>query len=67
MCIIQACMYVRFRRSTVITFKLSPGLRVTIKPPKKGVQISAETLELEKLHAVLDSLREKPLSQSDTS
>uniref|UniRef100_A0A2S2QV56 Dynein intermediate chain 2, ciliary n=1 Tax=Sipha flava TaxID=143950 RepID=A0A2S2QV56_9HEMI len=46
-------------RSTVITFKLSPGLRATMKSPKKGVLISVETMELEKLYAILDTFRKK--------
>ncbi|XP_027845899.2 LOW QUALITY PROTEIN: dynein intermediate chain 2, ciliary-like [Aphis gossypii] len=45
-------------RCTVVTYKLSPNLRTIMKSPKKGVQIPTETLELEKLHTVLNSIRE---------
>jgi len=47
-----------FNRCTVVTYKLSPNLRTIMKSPKKGVQIPTETLELEKLHTVLNSIRE---------
>ncbi|XP_060855178.1 dynein intermediate chain 2, ciliary-like [Metopolophium dirhodum] len=45
-------------RGTIVTYKLSPNLRAIMKSPKKGVQIPTETLELEKLHTVLNSVRE---------
>jgi len=47
-----------FHRGTIVTYKLSPNLRTIMKSPKKGVQIPTETLELEKLHTVLNSVRE---------
>ncbi|XP_026821468.1 dynein intermediate chain 1, axonemal-like [Rhopalosiphum maidis] len=43
---------------TIATYKLSPNLRTIMKSPKKGVQIPTETLEFEKLHAVLNTIRE---------
>lgn len=46
------------RRSTVVTLKLSPNLRTIMKPPKKGVQLSTEEMELEKLSKALESTRE---------
>ncbi|XP_050420247.1 dynein axonemal intermediate chain 1-like [Adelges cooleyi] len=45
-------------RSHVVTLKMSPNLRLVMKPPKKGKHYTTQMLELEKLHKVLDSTRE---------
>ncbi|VVC25456.1 WD40/YVTN repeat-like-containing domain,WD40 repeat,WD40-repeat-containing domain [Cinara cedri] len=45
-------------KSTVITLKMSPNLRLVMKPPKKGKHYTTQMLELEKLHKALDSTRE---------
>lgn len=45
-------------RSTTIALKMSPNLRLLMKPPKKGKHYTTQMLELEKLHKALDSTRE---------
>lgn len=47
-----------FFRSTTIALKMSPNLRLVMKPPKKGKHYTTQMLELEKLHRALDSTRE---------
>ncbi|XP_025200719.1 dynein intermediate chain 2, ciliary-like isoform X1 [Melanaphis sacchari] len=45
-------------KSTVVALKMSPNLRLIMKPPKKGKHYTTQMLELEKLHKALDSTRE---------
>lgn len=51
-------VYYVFYRSTVVALKMSPNLRLIMKPPKKGKHYTTQMLELEKLHKALDSTRE---------
>ncbi|VVC43937.1 Six-bladed beta-propeller, TolB-like,WD40-repeat-containing domain,WD40 repeat [Cinara cedri] len=44
-------------KSMIVTFKLSPNLRTTLKSPKKGEQIPSEILEQNKLDEVLNQVR----------
>ncbi|KAL4121331.1 hypothetical protein QTP88_013865 [Uroleucon formosanum] len=45
-------------KSTIVALKMSPNLRLIMKPPKKGKHYTTQMLELEKLHKALDSTRE---------
>lgn len=56
--------FILFSRATVLTFKLSPNLRVSMKPPKK-VQTTTEILEFEKLDNILETVRLKPMTVAE--
>lgn len=51
-------IYYLFDRGTINTLKLSPNLRVKVKPTKKQMQMSHAELESMKLEKLLSFVRE---------
>lgn len=47
-------------RGTTISLKLSPNLRLKVKPPKKQQWMDQATLEAQKLEKLLSLVRELP-------
>lgn len=47
-------------RGAVTTLKLSPNLRLKVKPPKKMQHIDQSTLQIQKLDRLLSLVRELP-------
>lgn len=45
--------------------KLSPNLRLKEKPPKKGLNIDQNTLQVQKLDKILSLVRELPEDSKD--
>lgn len=49
-----------FCRGTITTLKLSPNLRLKVKPPKKMQHIDQSVLQVQKLDRLLSLVRELP-------
>lgn len=47
-------------RGTVTSLKLSPNLRLKVKPPKKQMNIEQTVLQVQKLDKLLSLVRELP-------
>lgn len=47
-------------RGTAISLKLSPNLRIMVKPPKKQQHLDQHTLQCQKLEKLLSLVREVP-------
>ncbi|XP_055921105.1 dynein intermediate chain 2, ciliary isoform X2 [Eupeodes corollae] len=47
-------------KGTTISLKLSPNLRVMVKPPKKQLWLDQQTLQIQKLDRILSLVRELP-------
>lgn len=47
-------------RGTITSLKLSPNLRLKVKPPKKQVHLDQYTLQCQKLEKLLSLVRELP-------
>lgn len=50
----------KIRRGTVTSLKLSPNLRLKVKPPKKQMNIEQSVLQVQKLDKLLSLVRELP-------
>lgn len=49
-----------FFRGTVTSLKLSPNLRLMVKPPKKQQNLDQSILQVQKLEKLLSLVRELP-------
>lgn len=47
-------------RGTTTSLKLSPNLRLMVKPPKKQLYLDQTTLQIQKLEKLLSLVRELP-------